>query len=219
MRRFVVCSVLLFSVILSIHRVLAAQAASSPVGTWEMTIHRATRGIAMVTFSNDFTVTGYAIATKAFSLFTITGNWGIDDQGNVVASYVEQVDGNNVAGHFTASLHGQKLNAHGPTTGGGALNFSAVPATDYPDISGNWVGELKRGTHSAFESYTVTSSTNLPAVFDVTGQGTGPNGVYPITGAIMVTARNFAQGFTVGDPEGTGIVTNSFYGRFLRRLD
>src|SRR5437016_2433869 len=52
----------------------------SPVGSWQVTVLGSDRGIAVMTFSNDFTVSGYGITRKQFGLFTLTGNWAFNSK-------------------------------------------------------------------------------------------------------------------------------------------
>src|SRR5258706_5475660 len=217
MRRMLAGMALAVFAVVLIHRAVAAQGGNSPVGDWELTVIGSDRGYESVTFSNDFSMTGYGITRDSFGLYTLMGNWNLDGKGDVVAGFVRFLNGNGVAGEFTAKIsNNSKLNAKAKTSTG-HIRLKGESATDFPDISGNWVGEVKKIGSTHFESYSLTAVTNLPSVFNLTGQGVGAGGPYSGSGAIIVNSRNRAQGFTIADPNGSGSRTNSVAGKFDRQ--
>ena len=127
----------------------------TPIGTWEVTIQGTDRGTSMMTFSNDMTVTGYGITQKQFGLFSLTGNWGFNSQGDVVVAYVQTLDGTNTAVSFAAQLlRSGRFFAKGTGTSG-RFRFKGAKPTDFSDLSGSWVAAVKRGTKTLHETYTI----------------------------------------------------------------
>jgi hypothetical protein len=162
----------------------------SPVGTWEINILGADPGISMMTFSTNLTVTGYGITRKRFGLFTLTGNWGFDSHGNAVVAIVESVNGTNTAVSFTARVRRSgRFSAKGTGTSG-HFHFIGVTVTDFPDLGGSWTATVKRRGKTLRETYTISASTNFPAVFDVTGAGLSDTGSYTLTGEIITTSHD-----------------------------
>lgn len=218
MRRFLTCSAVLLAVVICACELLAGRPSESPVGIWQVEIKNNDHGLAVVTFAVDGTLSGYAITMQGAGPFTITGDWGYNAKGEMVASFIQHINGNNVAASISTRVKNGKFNAHGKSTTG-QFRWKGVLATEYPDISGNWVFELKLGHDTYFENVALSASTNMPSVFTIAGQGTGPNGVYPVSGAIIVNERNRAEGISVSDFGPGNISSNSFSGRFKKKLD
>ena len=162
----------------------------SPVGTWEVTILGSDPGTSMMTFSTNLTVSGYGITRKRFGLFTLTGNWGFDSHGDVVVACVQSFNGTNTATSFAARLRRSgRFSAKGTGTSG-HFRFKGETVTDFPDLGGLWTATVKRRGKTLRETYTISASTNFPAVFDVTGQGLSDTGSYTLTGEIITTSHN-----------------------------
>jgi len=185
----------------------------SPVGSWEVVISGAARGSSIMTFSNDTSVSGYGILRKQFGLFTLTGNWGFDTNGNVVVAYVQALNGVNTAISFTANLrHSGTFQAKGSSTAG-ALQFKGATVSDFPDLTGSWTAMVLRHGKTLHETYAVAASTNLPAVFNVTGNGLSDTGSFTLTGSIIATSNNKLN-VSIDRMFGVDTQRSSLYGRF-----
>ncbi|HUJ71706.1 MAG TPA: hypothetical protein VLZ30_05645 [Verrucomicrobiae bacterium] len=185
----------------------------SPVGSWEVVISGAARGTSIMTFSNDTSVSGYGILRKQFGLFTLTGNWGFDTNGNVVVACVQALNGVNTAISFTANVrHSGTFQAKGSSTAG-ALQFKGATVSDLPDLTGTWTAVVKRRSKTLHETYTITVSTNLPAVFNVTGSGLSDTGSFTLTGNIIATSNNKLNA-SIDRTFGVDTQRSSLYGRF-----
>lgn len=188
----------------------------TPIGTWEVTIQGTDRGTSMMTFSNDMTVTGYGITQKQFGLFSLTGNWGFNSQGDVVVAYVQTLDGTNTAVSFAAQLlRSGRFFAKGTGTSG-RFRFKGAKPTDFSDLSGSWVAAVKRGTKTLHETYTISVSSNFPAVFDVVGQGLSDTGSYTLTGEI-ISASHSKLNASINRTAGLNTVRSSLWGMFKPR--
>lgn len=163
----------------------------SPVGTWEVVILGADKGTSMMTFSNDLSVTGYGITRKQFGLFTLSGTWAYSATGEVVVAYVQTLNGAGTAVSFKALLlRNGKFRAKGTGPSGSHFHFKGDQPSDLPDLSGSWTAAGKRRGKSLNELYTITASTNFPAVFDVTGMGLSDAGSFTLDGAFIATSHN-----------------------------
>ena len=180
----------LFGGVLFLQPAISRGQSLTPVGTWEVTTAGTDRGTSMMTFSNDFTVSGYGITQKQFGLSTLTGNWGFNSHGDAVVAYVQALDGTNTAASFTARmLSSRRFLAKGTGTSG-KFRFQGVQPTDVPDLAGSWVATVKRHGKTLHETYTISVSSNLPGVFDVAGQGLSDTGSYTLTGEIIAAPHN-----------------------------
>jgi hypothetical protein len=185
----------------------------SPVGSWEVVISGVARGTSMMTFSNDFSVSGYGIQRKQFGLFTLVGNWGFDTNGNVVVAYLQSLNGVGTAVNFTARVaHSGKFRAKGTGTSGG-LQFRGAVVSDFPDLSGSWSAAVKRRGKILHETYTITASTNFPAVFDITGNGLSDTGSFTLLGTLITMSRNQLN-VSIDRTFGVDTQRSSSYGRF-----
>jgi hypothetical protein len=164
----------------------------SPVGTWQVHILGSDRGTAMMTFSNDLTVSGYGITQNRFGFFSLTGNWRFDTNGNVIVAYVASLNGVGSGGaSFTARLsRSGRFRARGSDNSSKPLRFMGEQPPDFPDLSGSWTAMVRRHGRTLHESYTITASTNFPAVFDVTGSGLSDTSSFTLLGAIITTSRD-----------------------------
>ena len=185
----------------------------SPVGSWGVVISGADRGTSMMTFSNDLSVSGYGIMRKQFGLFTLTGHWGFDTNGNVVVAYLQSLNGVDTAVSFTARVqHSGKFRAKGTGTGGG-LQFRGAVVSDFPDLSGSWSAAVKRHGKTLHETYHIAASTNFPAVFDVTGDGLSDTGSFTLLGTVIATSHNQLN-VSIDRTFGVDTQRSSLYGRF-----
>ena len=92
----------------------------SPVGTWQVSVLGSEKGIIMMTFSNDSTVSGYGVGRKDFGLMTLAGTWGYNSKGDVTAAYIQTTNGLGTAYDFTAHmLPGNRFRARAARRGGG----------------------------------------------------------------------------------------------------
>ncbi|MGA2137354.1 MAG: hypothetical protein ABSH14_00680 [Verrucomicrobiia bacterium] len=167
--------------------------APSPVGTWEVSILGFDTGTSIMTFSNDFTVTGCGIMRHQFGFFTLAGNWSLDAHGGVIVSYLLSTNGVGSGGaSFTARLlHSGRFRGSGHDDNGKLLHFKGEQPSNLPDLTGSWTAVVKRRGKTLLETYDITASTNFPAVFDVTGNGSSETaGSYTLTGTIIATPNN-----------------------------
>jgi len=162
----------------------------SPVGTWQVDILDSEKGILMMTFSNNFTVSGYGITRKQFGFVTLAGNWSFDSQGDVVAGYVQTINGVGTAYSLAARmLSASRFRGKATGTSGGYRCKGEQPES-FPDLSGSWNAAVKRSGKTLNESFIAIASSNYPTVFDVTGQGLSDTASYTLSGAIIVSAEN-----------------------------
>jgi hypothetical protein len=185
----------------------------SPVGTWQVSILGSQKGILMMTFSNDFTVSGYGITRKQFGFITLAGNWSVNSKGDVVAAYIQTVNGVGTAFALTAHmLSGNRFRARATTHGGGYTCKGEQPES-LPNLTGSWNAGLKRKGKPLSETFTATLSTNYPAVFDVTGQGLSEAGSFTLTGEIIISSRD-AVATSIDRTFGTDTQQSSLSGVF-----
>jgi hypothetical protein len=184
----------------------------TPVGTWEVTILGPDRGNAMMTFSNDFSVSGYGITRLESGLFTLTGNWGFNSHGDVVVAYLQAFGGTNRAASFTAQLtSADRFTADGKGTDG-HFRLKGEAAGAFPDLSGAWTALVKRTGKTLHETYTITASTNFPSVFDVTGSGLSDTGSFTLNGEIIANSHDKLAAFIDRTFSGSNIVASSISG-------
>ena len=164
----------------------------SPVGSWQVTILGFDKGTAVMTFSNDFTVSGYGITRKQFGFQVLTGNWHLATNGDVIVAYLQSINGVGTGGaSFTVKLlHGGKFRAKGSDNNHKSLRLKGEQPADIPDLSGSWTARVNRRGKKLLETYTAVASTNFPAVFDVTGEGLSETGSFTLDGAIIATSHN-----------------------------
>lgn len=210
-RSFLIAALFLGGLV--VHPAVVRGQTLSPVGTWEVILLGADKGTAMMTFSNDFTVSGYGIARKQFGLFTLTGTWAFSAPGEVVVAYVQTVNGVGSAVSFKALLlRNGRFRAKGTGPGGSNFHFKGDQPANLPDLSGSWTASGKRRGKSLNELYTVTASTNFPAVFDVTGMGLSDAGSFTLTGAIIASSRNQLNA-SIDRTFGVDIQRSSLFGK------
>src|ERR671922_937488 len=106
MRMCVVWGVVLAVLSFNPNRVAAA-GAMSPLGSWQTTLVGADRGVVYLTFSNDFTFSGYGFTLRSFGLFNIAGTWGNNSAGHVGGGYTQDFGEKTEAGGFYAKLNGR----------------------------------------------------------------------------------------------------------------
>jgi hypothetical protein len=186
----------------------------SPAGSWQVTILGSDKGTAVMTFSNNFTVSGYGITRKQFGLFTLTGNWAFNNKGDVVVAYIQSLNSVGTAFNFTAHLlRSGKFRAKGTDTAHARFRFKGEQPADVPDLSGAWTSVVHRHGKTLHELYTVTASTNFPAVFDVTGQGLSDTGSFTLDGAIIATSHNKLNA-SIDRTSGVDTQRSSLFGTF-----
>jgi hypothetical protein len=166
-----------------------------------------------MTYSNNFTVSGYGITRQQLGFVTIAGNWHLDANGDVVTAYLESTNGVGTGGaSFTAQLHGNKFRAKGSDDNHRRLHFKGEQPADLPDLSGLWTAAVKRRGKNLFESYTIAASTNFPDVFDVTGNGLSNAGSYTVAGEIIADSHNKLNA-TIDRTFGANIERSSLFGK------
>jgi hypothetical protein len=184
----------------------------SPVGSWEITILGPDRGNAMMTFSNDFTVSGYGITRLETGMFTLTGNWGFNSHGDVVVAYLQSFGSTNRAASFTAQLKSAtRFTADGRGTDG-HFRLKGEAAGAIPDLSGSWTALVKRSGKTLHELYAITASTNFPSVFDVTGTGLSDTGSFTLDGEFIANSHDKLAAFINRTFSGSNTVASSISG-------
>ena len=192
------------------------------VGTWGTQLKGpgSDQTTCYLTFSNDFTCSGYGIALKSFGPVSIMGTWGVDSKGDITGGITGHRGDGDLSMTLTkfdanhSKIHGSAFSPKGRVTLKG--NALSTP----PDVSGsNWVGEVRTHSNLSNQAYTFTASTNVPGWYDVTGTGIGVGGVYAMSGALIVSPDRNANGYFVSD-FGTGKTSTwSFAGRFVPSLE
>ena len=166
----------------------------SPVGTWQISTSGSQKGILMMTFSNNNntnTVTGYGISCKQFGFITLSGSWGFNSKGDVVAAYVQNVGTTSTAYTFTAKmLPAGQFQARAISHGGGGYSCRGEQPQTFPDLGGSWNAAVRRKGVHMNESFTATASTNYPGVFDITGQGLSDTTSFTLSGSIIASSEN-----------------------------
>jgi len=185
---FSICAIFL-GVCIS-HPMLAHGQTISPVGTWEVDVLGSQKGVLMMTFSNNFTVSGYGITRKQFGFITLAGNWSTNSKGDMVAAYIQTV--NNVGSAYT--LTARMLSSgrfQGKATGhGGGYQCRGEQPQSFLDLSGSWNAAVKRKGKNLNESFIAVASSNYPAVFNVTGQGLSDTASYTLSGTIIASSHD-----------------------------
>lgn len=158
---------------------------TSPVGVWETKLSGLGRGVALLNFEEDFTITGHGIVVGTFGLIDLTGAWGVNSRRQVVGSLLGVVDDRTVVqSDFLAKVKPGKLSvATTSFTGLKALKMKGAPLLPVPDLSGIWSGTFKATGGSIPETYEFAPSATHLNVFDFTADGPGAS----VTGAVLVT--------------------------------
>jgi len=207
---------------------------SSPVGTWEVTITRPNsspleKGTVFLTFSNDNTFTAYGMTTGTFTVFKWSGTWNVNASGKLVADYIENIFDAQLDGHFEGrALNGKRL--HLKVAGlDGRFDINGKPADGIPDFGGSWNGTLRHSIGQppieggdpkppmlTTETFQFTPSNEFPGVFDLVGNGSGPEGTFGVTGVAILNSKGKITAFTFNDLNSGGEI---LVGRFIRRKD
>jgi hypothetical protein len=162
----------------------------SPVGAWQVNVLGSEKGTLIMTFTTNSTVTGYGILRKNFGFITLSGTWGFDSKGDVVAGYTQTANGVSSAFRLKARML-SSIRFRGKATGtSGDYQCKGEQLESYPDLSGTWNGPLKRKGEALYETFVSTLSSNYPAVFDITGSGLGDTGSFTLAGEIIVSSDN-----------------------------
>ncbi|HVM60933.1 MAG TPA: hypothetical protein VMV72_08705 [Verrucomicrobiae bacterium] len=190
---------------------------TSPVGTWQVTILGSQKGVLMMAFSNNNntnTVTGYGISRKQFGFITLSGSWGFNSKGDVVAAYVQNVGTTSTAYTFTAKmLPSGQFQAKAISHGSGSYVCKGEQPTSFPNLSGTWNATLKRKGKIYSELFAVSASTNYPYAYDVTGTGLSEAGSFTLSGSIIASAEDKVNA-AVARTFGTDVQNSSLSGVF-----
>jgi hypothetical protein len=162
----------------------------SPVGAWQVNVLGSEKGVLMMTFSNNFTVSGYGITRRQFGFITLTGNWSTNSKGDVVAAYIQTVNGVGSAYTLTARMLSSGRFRGKATGHGGGYQCTGEQPQSFFDLSGSWNAAVKRNGKTLNESFTAVASSNYPAVFDVTGQGLSDTASYTLSGAVIISSHD-----------------------------
>jgi hypothetical protein len=162
----------------------------SPVGAWQVDVLDSEKGILMMTFSNNFTVSGYGITRKQFGFITLAGTWNFDNKGDVVAGYVQTINSVGTAYSLNAQMMSSTRFRGKASSSGGGYRCQGEQPESLPDVSGSWNAVVKRKGKTLNESFIATISSNYPGVFDVSGQGLSDTTSFTLSGTIIVSAEN-----------------------------
>lgn len=170
----------------------------SPVGTWEVTLSGAEQGLAFATFEEDKDLTGYGLSDDATGIFTLSGSWDIDENGNLTGSYLRVSDGESVTGTLTARLTGRRITGSIAAENGN-FDFKAKPQGTPRNLAGDWDGVATQNRISLPQSYTIVP-TSLPGVFDITGRGLLlESGEFAISGTALIHSTGKIQLLAISD--------------------
>jgi hypothetical protein len=195
--------------------VCLAASSDSPLGTWATQIVGKDHGICYLTFSNDMSVAGYGISLDALGPFDLAGHWLLDGKGRLVGSFSQFIQGGGAGAKFRGKAHNDKLRVHVNSTAGG-FNFKGEPAHDIADLTGPWNAKVKQNGKPFFVAFDAVLSTNVPAWFEISGNGVNDTGSFTLSGGILITPDNRAAAYTVYD-YGTSVETNAFVGKLVKR--
>jgi hypothetical protein len=187
-RSFLICALFLGACVSQ--PALSRGQTASPVGTWQVSVLGAEEGTLIMTFSNNFTVTGYGITRKQFGFITLAGNWSVNSKGDAVAAYIQTVNG--VGSAFTLKAHmlsPGRFRGRATGSSGGYLCKGEQPES-FSDLSGSWNATVKRKGKTLNELFTATAASNYPGVFDVTGQGLSDTTSFTLSGTMIVSSHD-----------------------------
>jgi hypothetical protein len=156
----------------------------SPVGTWEVDVLDSGKGVLMMTFSNNFTVSGYGITQKQFGFITLAGNWSTNSKGDVVAAYIQTVNGVGSAYTLTARMLSSGRFRGKATGRGGGYQCEGEQPESFSDLSGSWNAAVKRKGKSFTLSGAIIASSHdavnasLNRIFGTDTQHSSLSGVF-----------------------------------------
>ncbi|MGD1019024.1 MAG: hypothetical protein ABSA12_06865 [Verrucomicrobiia bacterium] len=212
-RSFLICALFLGACVSQ--PVLSRGQTTSPIGTWQVDILGSEKGILMMTFSNNFTVTGYGIARKQSGFITLAGTWHFDDKGDVLAGYVQTTNGVGMAA-FSLTAHmlsPGRFRGKATSSSSRGYRCKGEQPLGFPPLSGSWNAVIKRKGKTLHEEFTATASSNYPAVFDITGQGLSDTTSFTLSGTIIVSAENKVNA-SIDRTFGTDVQQSSLSGVF-----
>lgn len=169
---------------------------ASPIGAWETKLAGPNKGTAVISFNDDFTVTGHGMIVGQFGLVEITGAWSFDSKHQTEGAYTETLDGNPLfSGNLLAKVvAGKKLAAtvtpHSPLAR--ARKLKAIPRVPVPDLTGTWLAVVRAGGQTTNETYQLSASPAWLNVFDLTGS---------VTGMVLETAKGNINISTESSPQ------------------
>jgi hypothetical protein len=184
-------------ILAGVGRAIAAGPAAdpSPLGTWQVTMQGTDRGVAYLTFSNNFTLTGYGISRDAPGWFEMAGTWDFDRNGKIVGGFTQFIDTGSRAGLLAGRILGAGRFSANVKTTDGPQRWSAPPRNKpAPDLTGNWVGQtLTEGT-KVLQQFQLVVSTHSPGLFALDGIGINNQGTFALAGALLVTSDRRVAG-------------------------
>jgi hypothetical protein len=197
---------------------IATTWAQSPaLGTWEVTLRGRDSGVSYLTLLDNLTLTGHGMTKKSFGLFSYNGTWQLNEKDEVVAAFIQSGNGGTFAGSFVARVTKTgKLRAKGSSTTG-KFTLTAVRLQATPNLTGDWITELKHGRTGFYTTMTTVPDGNLAGVFTVSGQGIGPGGAFETEGQLIVNGKRKAAGTLEYSTEDT--LSSSFSGSVKKSLE
>ena len=162
---------------------------TSPVGTWETKLSGAAKGTAILTFHDDFTVTGHGMTAGTLGLFPITGAWTVNADHQPTGTLAG-------FGNFFGKVNGPKFSATA-TDGLAAWKFKGTPLAPVPNLAGSWTATVDSTTA---EQWQLTASPDFANVFD--WLITGP--AYSASGSMLITAKGAINASVTNAPQQIG---------------
>jgi len=144
-------------------------AKNSPLGTWEVTLSKADKGTAFITFHDDFTWDGYGVRASVPGVVEYAGTWGVGLKGIICGPAAETNDLGIIIGtHTNKVTAGKSLSGKLQANDGRQFGWKGKPAVATPDLAGTWNILSRRGVISPeLLPYRLVATPDMPGVFEV----------------------------------------------------
>jgi PKD repeat protein len=167
-------------------------AKDSPLGDWEITVAGADKGVAFLTFADDFTASGFGIRLKQFGLDDLSGHWSFNPKGQITGPFLEATGGTtNWTGTALGTFKSLKSFSGTVPTSLGTFHWKGIPSTTFPDLSGTWTGLVTVAKTDTSVSYLISSNATDAAIFDIAASDTPST----VIGQLLVTSRSSVYGY------------------------
>jgi len=173
---------------------VSSNSVAASTNVWEVTTSGANAATLCLSFNEDSTVSGYGIRADCAGVFSFSGTWQSTGARGILASMNED----SGCGELSLSLSGtvkmgRSLKAR-VTDGSITRTWSGVPVSVFPDLSGQWLGEVqdkKLGVMTTTD-YDFIARIASPGVFDIIDLTTDN-----VVGSAVVTSRNQVRAHVV----------------------
>jgi hypothetical protein len=168
--------------------------------------------VAIITFHDDLSLSGYGITLKSAGLLQLSGTWRPGAAGGLVGTYIQESGQGSAAGFFTATVAGgNKLRAR-LTASNGRLVMAGEPLGEPQDHAGSWMAQIVRPGEVSLGTVNLSPRESLPAVFDLSGEGYTPGGRIQITGLMLITSAGAVGLYLESEPTGEPAGPSSLIG-------